>query len=61
MGHYTDMFIVPKYRKLQLMLQWNLYIMDNLVQELSSIIRIALLGGFIIAWVWLFAKIDDVL
>ena len=43
-------------------IQWNLFIMDKLVQELMSIIwRCPLLGGFIIVWVWLIAKIDDVI
>ena len=38
--------------------QWNLSITDKLVQEFLSVIqRCPLLGG----WVWLIAKVDDVL
>ena len=43
-------------------IQWNLFIMDKLVEELLSVIwRCPLLGGFIIVWVWLITKIDDVI
>ena len=37
------------------------HIMNKLVQDLLSVIRFPLLGGFIIAWIWLIAKIDDVI
>ena len=44
-------------------IQWNLYIMDNIwCRSFLSIIRKwPLLGGFIIAWVWLITKIHDVI
>ena len=41
-----------------IVLQWNLYITDTLVQDTLSIIqRCPLLGG----WVWLITKVDDVI
>ena len=43
----------------RLTLQWYLYITDKEQELLSAIWRCPLLGGFIIAWVWLVTKIDD--
>ncbi len=39
-------------------IQWNLYITDTLVKALLSIIRRCPLLG---VWVWLIAKVDDVI